>query len=37
MFCFLFFFFLQNDSRFLNTIHEVYLQVLTKNTDNIKL
>eukprot|EP00075_Anas_platyrhynchos_P034053 XP_027323306.1 mRNA-decapping enzyme 1A isoform X1 [Anas platyrhynchos] len=28
---------IKNDSRFLNTIHEVYLQVLTKNTDNIKL
>ncbi|NXB08865.1 DCP1A enzyme, partial [Cnemophilus loriae] len=28
---------IKNDSRFLSTIHEVYLQVLTKNTDNIKL
>lgn len=34
---FLMFVFLQNDSRFLSTIHEVYLQVLTKNTDNINL
>ncbi|NXX89386.1 DCP1A enzyme, partial [Centropus bengalensis] len=28
---------IKNDSRFLSTIHEVYLQVLTKNRDNIKL
>ncbi|KAM4654647.1 mRNA-decapping enzyme 1A isoform 3-T4 [Amazona ochrocephala] len=28
---------IKNDSRFLSTIHEVYLQVLTKNMDNIKL
>ncbi|KFW00746.1 mRNA-decapping enzyme 1A, partial [Fulmarus glacialis] len=28
---------IKNDSHFLSTIHEVYLQVLTKNTDNIKL
>nr|XP_047903443.1 mRNA-decapping enzyme 1A isoform X3 [Anser cygnoides] len=28
---------IKNDSRFLSTIHEVYLQVLTKNTDNINL
>ncbi|NXA75470.1 DCP1A enzyme, partial [Thryothorus ludovicianus] len=28
---------IKNDSRFLSTIHEVYLQVLTKSTDNIKL
>ncbi|XP_074008371.1 mRNA-decapping enzyme 1A isoform X2 [Numenius arquata] len=28
---------IKNDSRFLSTIHEVYLQVLTKNTDNVKL
>ncbi|NXF90063.1 DCP1A enzyme, partial [Eubucco bourcierii] len=28
---------IKNDSRFLSTIHEVYLQVLTKNTDKIKL
>ncbi|XP_030314484.1 mRNA-decapping enzyme 1A [Calypte anna] len=28
---------IKNDSRFLSTIHEVYLQVLTKNADNIKL
>uniref|UniRef100_A0A8B9QH13 5'-(N(7)-methylguanosine 5'-triphospho)-[mRNA] hydrolase n=1 Tax=Apteryx owenii TaxID=8824 RepID=A0A8B9QH13_APTOW len=28
---------IKNDSRFLSTIHEVYLQVLTKNTDNNKL
>ncbi|NXL83310.1 DCP1A enzyme, partial [Alectura lathami] len=28
---------IKNDSRFLSTIHEVYLQVLNKNTDNIKL
>ncbi|XP_030901939.2 mRNA-decapping enzyme 1A [Melopsittacus undulatus] len=28
---------IKNDSSFLSTIHEVYLQVLTKNTDNIKL
>ncbi|OXB83045.1 UNVERIFIED_CONTAM: hypothetical protein H355_001388 [Colinus virginianus] len=28
---------IKNDSRFLSTIHEVYLQVITKNTDNIKL
>ncbi|XP_065543977.1 mRNA-decapping enzyme 1A [Lathamus discolor] len=28
---------IKNDSRFLSTIHEVYLQVLTKHTDNIKL
>ncbi|NWH65751.1 DCP1A enzyme, partial [Geococcyx californianus] len=28
---------IKNDSRFLSTIHEVYLQVLTKNTENIKL
>lgn len=26
-------FLLQNDSSFLTTIHDVYLQVLTKNTD----
>ncbi|NXT20842.1 DCP1A enzyme, partial [Syrrhaptes paradoxus] len=28
---------IKNDSSFLSTIHEVYLQVLTKNTDNNKL
>ncbi|NXA45181.1 DCP1A enzyme, partial [Nothocercus julius] len=28
---------LKNDSHFLSTIHEVYLQVLTKNADNNKL
>ncbi|KAF4799439.1 mRNA-decapping enzyme 1A [Turdus rufiventris] len=28
---------IKNDSRFLSTIHEVYLQVLTKSTDNVKL
>ncbi|NXB67448.1 DCP1A enzyme, partial [Struthidea cinerea] len=28
---------IKNDSRFLSTIHDVYLQVLTKSTDNIKL
>ncbi|NXC20035.1 DCP1A enzyme, partial [Corythaeola cristata] len=28
---------IKNDSRFLSTIHEVYLQVLNKNTDNVKL
>ncbi|NWU11626.1 DCP1A enzyme, partial [Cephalopterus ornatus] len=28
---------IKNDSHFLSTIHEVYLQVLTKSTDNIKL
>ncbi|XP_066051520.1 mRNA-decapping enzyme 1A isoform X2 [Chamaea fasciata] len=28
---------IKNDSRFLSTIHEVYLQVLTKGRDNIKL
>ncbi|NWW80669.1 DCP1A enzyme, partial [Climacteris rufus] len=28
---------IKNDSRFLSTIHEVYLQVLTKSTGNIKL
>ncbi|NWH90003.1 DCP1A enzyme, partial [Aegithalos caudatus] len=28
---------IKNDSRFLSTIHEVYLQVLTKSRDNIKL
>ncbi|NXE19784.1 DCP1A enzyme, partial [Ardeotis kori] len=28
---------IKNDPHFLSTIHEVYLQVLTKNTDNIKL
>lgn len=27
----------QNDANFLNTLHEVYLQVLTKDTDSIKL
>ncbi|NXY32258.1 DCP1A enzyme, partial [Pomatorhinus ruficollis] len=28
---------IKNDSHFLSTIHEVYLQVLTKSRDNIKL
>ncbi|XP_048346124.1 mRNA-decapping enzyme 1A [Sphaerodactylus townsendi] len=28
---------IKNDSNFLSTLHEVYLQVLTKNTDGIKL
>ncbi|XP_027742043.1 mRNA-decapping enzyme 1A isoform X1 [Empidonax traillii] len=28
---------IKNDSHFLSTIHEVYLQVLSKSTDNIKL
>ncbi|NWS17243.1 DCP1A enzyme, partial [Pachyramphus minor] len=28
---------IKNDSHFLSTIHEVYLQVLTKSTDNVKL
>ncbi|KFP83737.1 PREDICTED: mRNA-decapping enzyme 1A, partial [Acanthisitta chloris] len=28
---------IKNDSRFLSTIHEVYLQVLAKSTDNMKL
>lgn len=27
----------QNDSNFLSTLHEVYLQVLTKNKDNHNL
>ncbi|XP_044307202.1 mRNA-decapping enzyme 1A isoform X1 [Varanus komodoensis] len=28
---------IKNDAKFLNTLHEVYVQVLTKNTDSIKL
>ncbi|XP_042306955.1 mRNA-decapping enzyme 1A isoform X2 [Sceloporus undulatus] len=28
---------IKNDENFLSTLHEVYLQVLTKNTDSIKL
>ncbi|KAM4651768.1 mRNA-decapping enzyme 1A [Discoglossus pictus] len=28
---------IKNDSSFLNTVHEVYLQVLAKNLDNVKL
>ncbi|XP_034293132.1 mRNA-decapping enzyme 1A [Pantherophis guttatus] len=28
---------IKNDANFLNTLHEVYLQVLTKDTDSIKL
>ncbi|XP_070594616.1 mRNA-decapping enzyme 1A isoform X2 [Erythrolamprus reginae] len=28
---------IKNDTNFLNTLHEVYLQVLTKDTDSIKL
>uniref|UniRef100_A0A8D0GA17 mRNA-decapping enzyme C-terminal domain-containing protein n=1 Tax=Sphenodon punctatus TaxID=8508 RepID=A0A8D0GA17_SPHPU len=28
---------IKNDSSFLSTLHEVYLQVLTKNMDNVKL